>query len=61
MNEKIWKFIKYLIVAICSAVVSYFSSSCAGGIVIGTTNKQYQEVSTTADSTKVSPTISINR
>lgn len=61
MKEKILKFLKYLIVAICSAVVSYFGSSCAGGIVIGTTNKQYQEVSTSTDSTKLSPTISINR
>lgn len=60
-KENIIKFLKYLLVAICSAIVSYFSSSCAGGIVIGTTNKQYQEVSTSTDSTALTPTISINR
>lgn len=60
-KEKLISFIKYLIVAIASAIVSFFSSSCAGGFVIGAHNRQMQEVHATADSAHFVPTITISR
>lgn len=48
-----------LIVAILTALVTFFMSSCAGGLVIGTRNRQYQEVHGSADSSNVSPSITI--
>lgn len=60
-KEKLLKFLRYLIVAIASAIVSYFSSSCAGGIVIGHSNRQLQEVNATTDSTNLAPTLTITR
>lgn len=60
-KKKLIAFIKYLIVAIASAIVSYFSSSCAGGFVIGAHNRQLQEVHTSADSAHFVPAITISR
>lgn len=61
IKKKLFIFVKYLIVAICSAIASYFTSSCAGGIVIGHRNRQLQEVNASSDSSRYVPTISINR
>lgn len=54
-------FLRYLIVAIASAIVSYFSSSCTAGVVIGHSNKQYQEqgFDIKSDSSKFTPTLQI--
>lgn len=53
-------FIKYLIVAVCSAIVTFLTSSCTAGLVIGK-NQQQQEnnISTRADSSHFVPTITI--
>lgn len=58
MNYK--DFIKYLIIALCSAVVTFFSS-CTAGVVIGHNQKQYQEqtISTSVDSSRIVPTLQI--
>lgn len=63
MENKIkWlQLLKYLVVAICSAIASFLSSSCTAGVVIGHSNKQYQEqgINTSLDSTKIVPTLQI--
>lgn len=50
-----------LIVAILTAIVTYLLSSCAGGLVIGTRNRQIQEVNASADSAHFIPTLTITR
>lgn len=62
--EKInWiKFIKYLIVAICSAILSYLGQSCTTVITMGTkntTDTSTQFNGNSADSTKIVPTLNI--
>lgn len=60
MNYK--KLLRDIIVAVLSAILTFLTcTSCAGGIVIGHRNRQYQEVhgSASADSSTVSPTITI--
>ena len=61
MNPNMKAFIKYLIVAVCSAIVTYLTSSCTAGLVIGKNQRQQQEnnISTRADSTHFVPTITI--
>ena len=57
-----WKaFIRYLVVAVCSANVTFLSSSCTAGLVIGKNQRQQQEnnISTKADSSHFVPTITI--
>ena len=54
-------FIKYLIVAICSAIVTFLTSSCTAGLVIGKNQRQphYFNISTRADASHFVPTITI--
>ena len=61
MNQNMKAFIRYLIVAICSAIVTFLSSSCTAGLVIGKNQRQHQEnnISTKVDSTYYVPTITI--
>ncbi len=61
MSTNMKAFIRYLIVAICSAVVTFLSSSCTAGLVIGKNQRQHQEnnISTRADSSRFVPTITI--
>ena len=61
MNPNMKAFIRYLIVAICSAIVTFLSSSCTAGLVIGKNQRQHQEnnISTKVDSTYYVPTITI--
>lgn len=61
MNLRMKDFIKYLIVAICSAIVTFLTSSCTAGLVIGKNQRQQQEnnISTRTDSTQFVPTITI--
>ena len=61
MNQSMKAFIRYLIVAICSAIVTFLSSSCTAGLVIGKNQRQHQEnnISTKVDSTYYVPTITI--
>ena len=57
-----WKaFIRYFVVAVCSAIVTFLSSSCTAGLVIGKNQRQQQEnnISTKADSSHFVPTITI--
>ena len=57
-----WKsFIRYLVVTVCSAIVTFLSSSCTAGLVIGKNQRQQQEnnISTKADSSHFVPTITI--
>ena len=46
MNQNMKAFIRYLIVAICSAIVTFLSSSCTAGLVIGKNQRQHQENNT---------------
>ncbi len=61
MNDKMKAFIRYLVVAVCSAVVTFLTSSCTAGLVIGKNQRQQQEnnISTKTDSTQFVPTITI--
>ena len=61
MNQNMKAFIRYLIVAICSAIVTFLSSSCTAGLVIGKNQRQHLEnnISTKVDSTYYVPTITI--
>ena len=61
MRPEIKAFIKYLVVAICSAIVTFLTSSCTAGLVIGKNQRQQQEnnISTRTDSTHFVPTITI--
>ena len=61
MKPEVKNFIKYLVVAVCSAIVAFFSSSCTAGLVIGKNQRQQQEnnISTRVDSTHFVPTITI--
>lgn len=64
MNEKLIKFLKYLLVALASAITGYLNSSCTAGMVIGShqSQRQYQEITTKArlDSTQIIPKLQIN-
>lgn len=55
------KIITFIMVA-CALALSIFFSSCSAGLVIGRSNKQYQETKTSvnADSAKFVPSITIN-
>jgi hypothetical protein len=61
MNPNMKAFIKYLIVAVCSAIVTFLTSSCTAGLVIGKNQRQQQEnnITTRADSSHFVPTITI--
>ncbi len=61
MSDKMKAFLKYLAVAVCSAVVTFLSSSCTAGLVIGKNQRQHQEnnITTKADSSNWVPTITI--
>ena len=61
MSQNMKAFIRYLIVAVCSAVVTFLSNSCTAGLVIGNNQRQHQEnkTSTRADSSHFVPTITI--
>ena len=61
MTSEMKSFIKYLIVAVCSAIVTFLTSSCTAGLVIGKNQRQQQEnnISSKADSTHFVPTITI--
>ena len=61
MSQNMKAFIRYLIVAVCSAVVTFLSNSCTAGFVIGKNQRQHQEnnISTRADSSHFVPTITI--
>ena len=61
MKQNMKAFIKYLIVAVCSAIVTFLPSSCTAGLVIGKNQRQQQEnnSSTRADSSHFVPTITI--
>ena len=61
MKENMKAFIKYLIVAVCSAIVTFLTSSCTAGLVIGKNQRQQQEnnISMRADSSHFVPTITI--
>ena len=61
MSKNMKAFIRYLIVAVCSAVVTFLSNSCTAGLVIGKNQRQHQEnnISTRADSSHFVPTITI--
>ena len=61
MNDGMRDFLKYLVVALCSAIVAYFTASCTAGLVIGYNQRQQQEnnISTRVDSAHVAPTITI--
>ena len=53
-------FIKYLIVAVCSAIVTFLTSSCTAGLVIGKNQRQQENnITTRADSSHFVPTITI--
>ena len=62
MADMNWKaFIRYLIVALCSAVATFLTSSCTAGLVIGKNQRQQQEnnIHTKADSAQIVPSITI--
>ena len=61
MNIDIKAFVRYLVVAVCSAIVTFLTTSCTAGLVIGKNQRQQQEnnISTRADSTQFVPTITI--
>ena len=61
MSQNMKAFIRYLIVAVCSAVVTFLSNSCTAGLVIGKNQRLHQEnnISTRADSSHFVPTITI--
>ena len=61
MSQNMKAFIRYLIVAVCSAVVTFLSNSCTACLVIGKNQRQNQEnnISTRADSSHFVPTITI--
>lgn len=59
MDSGLRDLIKYLVVALCSAIVSYLTASCTAGLVIGRNQRQHQEnnISTRVDSSQVAPSI----
>ena len=61
MSQNMKASIRYLTVAVCSAVVTFLSNSCTAGLVIGKNQRQHQEnnISTRADSSHFVPTITI--
>ena len=61
MKQNMKAFIKYLIVAVCSAIVTFLTNSCTAELVIGKNQRQQQEddISTGADSSHFVPTITI--
>lgn len=60
MKKNLIAFIKYLVLAVCTAIITYLNSSCAGGIVMGNRTSLSQEVSSSADSARVNlPSITL--
>lgn len=59
MKQNMKAFIKYLIVVVCSAIVTFLTSSCTAGLVIGKNQRQQNNISTMADSSHFVPTITI--
>ncbi len=61
VNDNVKAFIRYLVVAVCSAIVTFLTTSCTAGLVIGKNQRQQQEnnISTKTDSTQIVPTITI--
>ncbi len=61
VNDNIKALIRYLVVAVCSAIVTFLTTSCTAGLVIGKNQRQQQEnnISTKTDSTQFVPTITI--
>ncbi len=61
VNDNIKALIRYLVVAVCSAIVTFLTTSCTAGLVIGKNQRQQQEnnISTKTDSTQIVPTITI--
>ena len=61
LDDGMRDFLRYLAVALCSAIVAYFTASCTAGLVIGHNQRQQQEnnISTRVDSAHVAPTITI--
>ena len=61
VNDNVKAFIRYLVVAVCSAIVTFLTTSCTAGLVIGKNQRQQQEnnISTKTDSTQFVPTITI--
>lgn len=61
MSKNLKSFLLGLLVAICTFIVSWSSSSCSAGLVIGHNNRQLQESSSSikTDSTTFIPTIQI--
>ena len=53
------RLIRDVIVAVLSAILTYFTASCAGTLTIGRDNKSEQIVTTKVDSVKVNPNITI--
>lgn len=46
-----WKrLLRDVVIAILSAILTFLTASCAGGVVIGHRNRQVQEVNASADS-----------
>lgn len=60
-NTNIKRLLRDVLVAILSAILTYLTASCAGALTIGSANKTSQSVSSKIDSTKVSPSIVIQR
>lgn len=56
-----WKrLLRDVIVAVLSAILTFLTASCAGGIVIGHRNRQVQEVNASADSAELQlPSVTI--
>lgn len=60
-DSNIKRLIRDIIVAVCSALITFLSSSCAGALTIGSANKTTTSVSSKIDSTHVDPSIVIQR
>ncbi len=59
MNFK--KLLRDIIVAVLSAILTFLTcTSCAAGFVVGSRNKQYQEVHGSADSSSIVPSVQIH-
>lgn len=61
MNIDFKALVRYLVVAVCSAIVTFLTASCTAGLVIGKNQRQQQEnnITTRTDSTQFIPTITI--
>ena len=61
LGPQIKRLIRDIIVAVCTAVITFLTTSCTGNLVVGKSNSTTQRIKTEMDSSYVSTSASLQR